>query len=328
MPVRKTSAHCSISDPDRHIPVYKRLRSMKDSPASLRIQLAITMAIFGTVGLVRRNIPMDSLLLAGIRAFLGAASLYAVIRIKGRKLSVDRIRSRFWLIVLVGIIMGFNWVFLFESFNHTSVATATVCYYMEPVFLILASPFVFHERITLPKLVCVILSFIGMIFVSGVLNASFSGIAELKGVFFGLLAALFYALCVIWNKTITDVPVFDRTLIELLAAGSVLFPLSSIHGDLASLSRMATAAWGWVMLLGLINTGVSYGVYFTVVEHLPLQTVAIYSFLDPVLAICFSYFLFHEPMGKAGLFGTIMIIGSTFISELLTVICPGKTKRK
>ncbi len=291
---------------------------MNDSPASLRIQLAITMAIFGTVGLVRRNIPMDSLLLAGIRAFLGAASLYAVIRIKGRKLSVDGIRSRFWLIVLVGIIMGFNWVFLFESFNHTSVATATVCYYMEPVFLILASPFVFHERITVPKILCVIFSFIGMVFVSGVLQAGFSGVAELKGVFFGLLAGLFYAICVIWNKTIDDVPIIDRTLVELIAVGVVLIPLACFHGDLASLSRMTFPAWGWVLLLGLFNTGVTYGIYYTCLDRLPAQTVAFYSYLDPVLALIFSQFLLHEDMGWQGLLGAVLIIGSAALSDFFS----------
>ena len=291
---------------------------MKDSPASLRIQLAITMAIFGTVGLVRRNIPMDSLLLAGIRAFLGAVSLYAVIRISGRRLSVDRIRSRFWLIVLVGIIMGFNWVFLFESFNYTSVATATVCYYMEPVFLILASPFVFHERITVPKILCVIFSFIGMIFVSGVLQAGFSGIAELKGVFFGLLAGLFYAICVIWNKTIDDVPIMDRTLVELIAVGVVLIPLACFHGDLASLSRMTLPAWGWVLLLGLFNTGVTYGIYYTCLDRLPAQTVAFYSYLDPVLALIFSQFLLHEDMGWQGLIGAVLIIGSAALSDFFS----------
>lgn len=233
---------------------------MKESAASSRLQLAIVMAIFGTVGLVRRLIPMDSLLLACIRAFLGAASLYAVILLSGRRLSWERIRPRLPLMILVGVIMGFNWVFLFESFNHTSVATATVCYYMEPVFMIIASPFVFRERITGPKIVCVILSFVGMIFVSGVLKSGFGGLSEMKGVLYGLLAGLLYATCVIWNKTITDVPIFDRTFVELLAVGIVLLPIAWLHGDFASVSRMTPSAWGWLALLGIFNTGITYGI--------------------------------------------------------------------
>ncbi len=290
--------------------------TVSNNDLSSRIQLAVVMAIFGTVGLIRRLIPMDSLLLACFRAFLGAASLYMVIKISGRKLSWDKIRPKFWLIVLVGVIMGFNWVFLFESFNHTSVATATVCYYMEPVFMILASPFVFRERITAPKILCVILSFIGMIFVSGVLQAGFGGLSELKGVFYGLLAGLLYATCVIWNKTITDVPIFDRTLVELLAVGVVLLPISRLHGDFASLSRMTPAAWGWLALLGIFNTGITYGIYYTCVDRLPAQTTALYSYLDPVLAVLFSQFLLHEDMGWQGLLGAVLIIGSAALSDL------------
>ena len=291
---------------------------MKETSASSRLMLIFSLAVFATVGLVRRMIPMDSLLLASFRAFLGAASLYFVIRIRGRKLSMDKIRPRFWTIVLVGVIMGFNWVFLFESFNWTTVATATICYYMQPVFMIIASPFLFHERITGPKLLCVILSLIGMVFVSGVLQVGFSGIAELKGVFFGLLAALFYAACVIWNKMIVDVPIFDRTFIELLAVGIVLLPIACIHGDLASLSLMTPAAWAWLLALGIFVTGITYGIYYTAVDRLPAQTVALYGYLDPVLAVIFSQFLLHENMGWQGLLGAVLIIGSALFSDLVS----------
>ena len=291
--------------------------SMNTERFSPKFQLCFAMAVFGLVGIIRRMIPMDSLPLACFRAFLGGISLYFVILAGGRRLDMAAIRRRLPLMVLVGVIMGFNWVFLFEAFKYTSVATATVCYYMEPVFIILASPFVFKERITLPKAVCVILSFIGMVLVSGVLKTGFHGVAELKGVFFGLLAAVFYATCVIWNMTIKDVPIFDRTFVELLAVSIVLLPISYFSGGFDSLRLMTPSAWIWLLVLSIFCTGITYGIYYTSVDRLPSQTVALYSYLDPVLAVLFSWLLLHESMGVQGMIGAVLIIGSALASDMI-----------
>ena len=281
------------------------------------------MIVFGLVGIIRRMIPMDSLPLACFRAFFGGVSLYFVIRAGGRKLDMNAIRRRLPLMVLVGVIMGFNWVFLFEAYKYTSVATATVCYYMEPVFMILASPFVFKERITPPKAVCVILSFIGMVFVSGVLRTGFHGLSELRGVIFGLLAGVLYATCVIWNKTIRDVPIFDRTLVELLAVSVVLLPISWFSGGFDSLRLMTPASWFWLLFLSVFCTGITYGIYYKSVDKLPAQTVALYSYLDPVLAVFFSWLLLHESMGIQGMIGAILIIGSAVISDMISAKAKG-----
>lgn len=48
------------------------------------------------------------------------------------------------------------------------MAVATLCYYMQPVIVICLAPVVLGEKITARQMICVALSIIGMIFVSGV----------------------------------------------------------------------------------------------------------------------------------------------------------------
>ena len=57
------------------------------------------------------------------------------------------------LLILSGALIGFNWILLFEAYNYTTVATATLCYYMQPTIVILLSPLFFRERLTAKKLV-------------------------------------------------------------------------------------------------------------------------------------------------------------------------------
>ena len=148
------------------------------------LSLTFSMVIFGTIGIFRRHIELSSGVLAMARGFIGAAFLLLIIALKREHLSKAAIKKNLWLLILSGACIGFNWILLFESYRYTTVATATLCYYLAPIFVILVSPLVLKERISSKQLACVLVSLIGMVFVSGVLNAGFSGIAEMKGVLF------------------------------------------------------------------------------------------------------------------------------------------------
>ena len=51
-------------------------------------------------------------------------------------------------------------------------------------------------------------------------------------------------------------------------------------------------------------------------KQIPSQTVAIFSYLDPVLAILLSAVLLGEPLGWQGILGAVLILGSALCSEL------------
>ena len=128
------------------------------------------------------------------------------------------------VLFLSGAAMGLNWVLLFEAYNHTTVATATLCYYMAPVFVILVSPFIFGEKLGLKKVFCVLCAVLGMFFVSGFFESGFGGAAELKGVIFGISAAVLYSAVVILNKKTAKVPSFEKTLVQLGSAAITVLP--------------------------------------------------------------------------------------------------------
>ena len=87
-----------------------------------------SMLIFGTVGVVRRYIPLSSALLAFSRGILGGLFLL-VVSLIGTKKTPDKIAFKDMLkLILTGIFIGFNWMLLFEAYNHTTVAIATLCY--------------------------------------------------------------------------------------------------------------------------------------------------------------------------------------------------------
>ena len=178
-----------------------------DSRRSLGMFIT-SMLIFGTVGVLRRYIPLPSALLAFARGILGGLFLLVFVR-ASRKGAREKLPARtFLLLVATGAMIGINWILLFEAYNHTTVAVATLCYYMEPTIVMLLSPIIFRERLTGRKAVCAAVSILGMVLVSGVIGDSGGQGGNLRGILLGLGAAFFYSGVVIMNKTIPGIDAY------------------------------------------------------------------------------------------------------------------------
>jgi len=173
---------------------------MEQNQKRSRLMLICAMCIFGTIGILRKYIPYSSAFVALIRGIVGTLFLCLVLLLGRKKPDGPSIRNNFPLLLLSGAAIGFNWILLFEAYCYTSVATATLCYYLSPILVILASPLVLKERLTGKKVCCAALALTGMVLVSGVMDAGFQGIGELKGVLFGLGAAVLYASVILMNK--------------------------------------------------------------------------------------------------------------------------------
>lgn len=277
--------------------------------------LIFSMFVFGTIGIFRKYIPLSSGMLAMARGFIGAAFLLLVIFLRRERISKEAIRRNLLYLIASGVCIGFNWILLFEAYRYTTVATATLCYYLAPIFVILVSPVVLKERISPKKLICVCVALVGMVFVSGVLNAGFTGLAELKGVLFGLGAAVLYASVIVMNKKLVEISAYDKTIVQLICAAVVLVPYVLWTGELS------TAVWEartvlLVLVVGILHTGLSYALYFGSMAFLKAQTVAIFSYIDPMVAIFLSAILLKEGLDGLTLLGAIMILGAAFASEL------------
>lgn len=273
-----------------------------------------SMVIFGTIGVVRRGVGAPSALIAMARGIVGALFLYLFIRLRGQRLDQSAICRNLALLLCSGAAMGVNWILLFEAYNYTTVATATLCYYMAPSFIILASPLVLGEPLTGRKLLCVFIALGGMVLVSGVLEAGFAA-AELRGAALGLGAALLYAGVILMNKRLKAIGAYDRTIVQLLSAGLVMLPYLLLTGGFAGL-QLSKSALALLALLCLVHTGLAYALYFGSMDALPAHTLALFSYLDPVVAVLLSALLLREKMTALTGLGAVLILGSAILGEL------------
>lgn len=279
-----------------------------------KLQMILSMAIFGTIPLFVRSIPLTSAEVALFRAVIALACIMTAkaalkkpVRLKGAGREVP-------LLLLSGAAMGVNWILLFEAYRYTTVSVATLSYYFAPVIVMIACPLLFHERVRALQIACFAGSTAGLALVVGAGGLS-AGTDPVKGVLFGLGAAALYASVMLLNKKLKRVGGIDRTVLQFAAAATVLAPYVLLTGGIR-LGGMSTPGWLCLLAVGAIHSALAYVLYFSSLKSLPGQETAILSYIDPLVAVALSMTVLGEPVAPLQLIGGAMILGFTLLNEL------------
>ena len=286
------------------------------SAHSAKFRLVLSMLIYGTIGLFVRSISLPTSLIANFRGAVGAIFLLIVLYLQKEKLDFKAIRANLKILIPVGIVMGFNWMLLFEAYRYTTVAVATVFYYLAPVVVMLVSPLILKEKLTLRRCIFVLIALVGMVFTSGVIQSGGGGNWDARGVLLASGAAVMYACIVLLTKFTRNIRSYDITIVELGISAIVLLPYNLLTVDFSTVSIDGMGIF-MLAILCVVHTGVAYWLYFGSIAALPAQTSALLSYIDPVVAILLSALLLHEPMDALCAIGAVLVLGSTVLSELM-----------
>lgn len=284
-----------------------------------RIQIILSMVIFGTIGAFVKNIPLPSAEIALWRAVTAFLMLTGAAAAGGRLKQIRAVKGRILILLGSGAALAFNWILLFEAYRYTSVAVSTLCYYFAPTLIVLSSVLIFREKLKVRQAVCFAASTAGLVLVIGV---SGGGSNDTAGALYGLGAAVCYAGVVFFNKTLGDIDGLVRTWLQFGAAMLIMFPYVIFTCGFAVTGLDAK---GTVLLLivGVVHTGITYCMYFASLTGLKGQQAAILSYLDPMVAILVSFIVLGETVTVPQIAGGAMIIGFAFLNEV-----KGRSRRK
>ena len=277
-----------------------------------RLMLIISMVTFGTIGLFVKGIALSSAEIALWRAVLAAALIGIFLLITRQKIPFKKIKKEIPLLLASGCAMGINWIFLFEAYKYTSVSVATLSYYFAPVVVTLLCPILFKEKMTAKSWICFGASTLGIVLITGL---SGGGSNNLLGIIFGLSAALFYATVIILNKFIKNVGGIHRTFLQFISAIITLLPYVLLTGGI-HVTTLNGSGLMYLLVVGLIHTGITYCLYFSSLGELKGSDVAILSYIDPLVAVLISVFILYESMTLPQIIGGALILGFTLWNEL------------
>lgn len=268
--------------------------------------------LFGSNGIVASFIHLTSYEIVLLRTFIGSVLLIALFFLTRNKLTFYKYKRDSLFLILSGMAMGTSWMFLYEAYAQIGVSIASLCYYCGPVIVMALSPVLFKEKLTAVKVVGFTAVLAGIFLVNG--NA-FDGNGNFWGIFCDVMSALMYAAMVICNKKARRIQGMENATLQLFISFLTVFVFVLFKQGLAI--HLSTTDIIPMLILGLFNTGIGCNFYFSSIGKLPVQTVAICGYLEPLSAVLFSVAFLHESMSIIQIIGAVCIIGGAVCSELL-----------
>lgn len=275
-----------------------------------KVAMILSMVIFGTIGIFVKHIGLPSGVIASFRGIMGAVVILLVMLLTGHKVNLKSVKKKLPVLLASGAAIGFNWILLFEAYRFTGIPVATVCYYTAPIIVVIASAFIFKEKLELQQIISVLVALVGVALVSGLFQSNNS---KFTGVLCGLGAAVLYASVMVMNKFMGEVESYERTVLQLATAGLVILPYALFTmGDISFNHKSAML----LIVVGVVHTGFAYLLYFSAIKNLKSQTVAILSYIDPASAIILSSLVFVQMPTVYEFIGVVLIMSAAVLSEI------------
>lgn len=277
------------------------------------IRYLISVAIYGTIGLFLHYIDAKSEFVVLCRGIIGSAFILFVLMKRRQKIDYLAIKNNLILLVISGICLGLNWVFLFTGYSHT-IALTSLCNYTAPIIIVIVSAIFLNEKPNSKQKLCIAGAFIGIIFVSGIFDAK--GSVDSISIICGFLAALGFTGLVLCNRQLKQIPSLEKTIVQLLVSALTVLPYVIFNKSFPQ--TISIQAVILLLILGILHTGIAYILYFSSIDTIPVQSVAILGYVEPVLSIIIGALVFKEKLSVFGIIGAVLILTSAICNELFT----------
>lgn len=302
--------------------------AVKDRKYSMRVNKSFikyitAMLLFGSNGLVASYIALSSYEIVFLRTLTGGIFLLAIFLFSKGKFQALKNKKHFMYLILSGAAMGASWMLLYEGYQQIGVSMATLAYYIGPVFVMALSPVLFKEKLTTVKVLGILAALFGMFLVDreAILHSGLSW-----GLLCGILAAAMYACMVIFNKKAKSITGLENAVWQLLAAFSTVAVFMLFKQGL--FFPVAAQSILPILILGIVNTGIGCYLYFSSIDRLRAQSVAICGYMEPLSALLFSTVFLQEHLSWVQTAGAVLIFLGAVLGEYWGRIkLPGSRKK-
>lgn len=278
---------------------------------SAYISYILALLLFGSNGIIASYINLTSTEIVLYRTLIGSLLLLFLFMVNRNKWSFHKNKKHFFFLILSGISMGLSWMFLYEAYNRIGVSVSSLLYYCGPVIVIALSPVVFKEKLTRHRLTSFLAVFIGIILVNGNLVNSAN---NFWGIFCGAMSALMYSFMVIFNKKATNISGLENSLLQLTVSCITVAVFVLFKGNFSFYIPQSSLLP--LLFLGVVNTGIGCFLYFSKLEKLPVQSVSILGYLEPLSAVVLSVIILNETMSIIQVTGALLVLGGAVFAEV------------
>ena len=290
---------------------------MAETDKRAALFVALSAASFGFLGVPVRFLhdngfaPLD---ITAVRLFVTTIALVIVALVVDRGLFKVRKRDLLFFI-LFGFFKLMSDVTLFRAQVTIDLSLSTLLQMTAPYYVLVISLFLFRERITLMKILAMLVAFIGCIFVTGVITGGMHSL-DFVGVASALISGLFFGLYTIGCKLGSDKGYKPVTtmMYTFLFASLMTIPFANDVKVVESFVDVHLILG--VLSLGILMTLIPFFVSTWGVQNLEASKVSLISVMEVITACIVGYFLFDEEMTVLNIIGMSLVVASIVIMDL------------
>lgn len=257
---------------------------------------------WGLISILVREVHLPALTLVFWRVALGAVAVGIGLALAGRR---SALRPPPRSVLALGVLLAVHWAFYFASIRATSVASANLVTYANPILIALLAPAFIGERVPPVSVLALVASVIGIVVIGVFGPTSGTGAVQAWGMLLATLAAVSYAFLILGIKRWAgDVDPAQAALWQCVAAAVVLSPaaVTSAYGALG------VREIAYVVLLGVVLTGASALVYLSALRTVSATSAGILAYMEPVSAALLAVALLGEQLTWAVVLGGALIV--------------------
>lgn len=270
------------------------------------IQLALGMAISGSVGVFAVQSGQPTVNVVVIRCIFGCLSLGAWCFLTGNARDLIGFDRRSLLLgILSGLFLVLNWLAIFEAFRLTSIGFATIIYHLQPFWIVLAGGLLLGETVSRSKYCWIAFAFFGLLLVVGPKIGTINGDAGFAiGVIYALIASMLYAASTLTVRALRNSKPEALSVLHCLIGAVLFLPFMNA----AVVPPLNSSSWLWLAGIGVVHTGIVYVLLYSAYPRLPTTAIAVLAFLNPATALLGDLLVYGRAITLLQAVGLVLIL--------------------
>lgn len=235
----------------------------------------------------------------------------------------DRSRRAWTLLMLLGVVDGFNVLCFFSALQHTTVALAVLTHYLAPLIVALSAPLVVGERWRARTFVALAVSLVGLVLLLQPWTMRDANVS-LVGPLLGATSAFFFAGTVLIAKLLgNEAPQGSQSRFSIYEIGAwpklpacvVLVVAAYAQGGPSALT-VEVPVFG-LLLAGTIAFGtVPLVMFYVGLARTPVSQASVLTLCEPLVAVFVGVVAWHEVPGALALLGGALVVGGAGVIAL------------
>lgn len=268
----------------------------KISPRSAAICMAICAFLWSTSGALVKYIAWNGMVIACLRSLIAAIALVIYLYAVGKKLVINR------LTLMAAIAVCVKYTSFIVGNKLTSSANMIALQYTSPVFVLIFSFLLFGQKIRRKDMAVAVAVAAGI----AMLTLDNSGPSSLSGNLMGLAVGITTAIMYLMTSKCQS---YAESL-SVIILGHIYTAVAMSPFLFTSKLDMTTENVVGILLLGLLQQGVSYAFYSFAIRSAPALTCNLVGCINPLFNPVWSALLIHEIPGVMTIIGFIIVLGS------------------